>query len=198
MVALVVAYSSPIGAQQVASPQAPASSPPYVSITPAQRIDWIVGGTIGVKSLGVGVIASAWQTAWNTPDEWGQTWSGAGRRYLAREADVAISNAMEAGIGAIWGEEPRYIPAPHGSVKSRAEYAMKTVLLAQRRDGHLAPAWGRYAGNVFNNIVENTYLPPSVTTARETTIRSVDGLLGRLAGNLFEEFWPDIRRRLKR
>jgi hypothetical protein len=145
------------------------------------------------------VIASAWQTAWNTPDEWHQTWSGAGRRYLAREADVAISDTMEAGFGAIWGEEPRYIRAAPGTpVRARFTYALETVLLTQRRDGHLAPAWGRYIGNVFNNIVENTYLPPSVTTARETAVRSGNGMLGRLAGNLFAEFWPDVKRRLRR
>jgi hypothetical protein len=167
-------------------------------ITPSERVDWIVDGTIGPKSLGVGVIASAWQTAWNTPDEWGQTWSGAGRRYLSREADVAISSTMEAGFGALWGEDPRYIRAPGHGFKARAAYAIKTVLLAQRRDGHLAPAWGRYIGNVLNNVVENTYLPPSVTTPGETALRSANGLLGRLAGNLWEEFWPDVRRRLRR
>ncbi len=203
----LLAASTPFAARasaQDVSPSSPSAPPPavapatYVPITPAQRLDWIVGGTIGPRSLGVGVIASAWQTAWNTPEEWGQTWSGAGRRYLAREADVAISNTMEAGFGALWGEEPRYIRAPVRGVKARTAYALKTVLLAQRPDGHLAPAWGRYLGNVLNNIVENSYLPPSVTTPGETTLRSVNGLLGRLAGNLWEEFWPDIRRHLKR
>ena len=105
---------------------------------------------------------------------------------------------MEAGLGAIWGEEPRYIPAPPGSIRSRAKYAVKTVMLAQRGDGHLAPAWGRYVGNVLNNVVENAWLPPSVTTPGQTAIRSANGFLGRLCGNLWEEFWPDLRRRLRR
>jgi hypothetical protein len=177
---------------------APAAQEPYVPIGAEQRVDWIVGGTIGARSLGVGVLATAWQTGWNVPEEWGRTWRGAGKRYLAREADVALSNTIEAGLGAIWGEEPRYIPAPPGPVRSRAVHALKTVMLAQRRDGHLAPAWGRYAGNVLNNVIENAWLPPSFTTARQTAIRSANGFLGRLAGNLWEEFWPDIRRRIRR
>jgi hypothetical protein len=177
---------------------APAAQEPYVPIGAEQRVDWIVGGTIGAQSLGVGVLATAWQTGWNVPEEWGRTWRGAGKRYLAREADVAISNTIEAGLGAIWGEEPRYISAPPGSVRSRAAHALKTVMLAQRRDGHLAPAWGRYAGNVLNNVIENAWLPPSITTTRQTAIRSANGFLGRIAGNLWEEFWPDIRRRIRR
>ena len=192
------AQSAPAMPGGVEQPGPARSVSPYVPIEPRQRVDWIVGGTVGPRSLGVGVLAASWQTAWNTPDEWGRTWRGAGKRYLAREADVAISNTMEAGLGAIWGEEPRYIPALPGSVRSRAKHAVKTVLLAQRRDGHLAPAWGRYVGNVLNNVIENAWLPPSVTTPGQTAIRSANGFLGRLAGNLWEEFWPDVRRRLRR
>ena len=111
VVAFAVLGSAAADAQPV-GPNPPASAVAYSPITGSERVEWIVEGTVGPRSLGVGVLASAWQTAWNTPDEWGQSWSGAGRRYAAREADVAISSTMEAGLGAIWGEEPRYIRAP--------------------------------------------------------------------------------------
>jgi hypothetical protein len=167
----------------------------YTAITGRERIEWIVIGTIGVRSLTlVGPLAAAWQTAFNTPDEWGQSWEGFGKRYLAREADVAISNTLEAGVGALWGEDPRYIPSGRKGIWPRARYAMKVVFLAQRRDGHLAPAWGRYVGNTLNNIIENSYLPPSITTPGQTVLRSANGFLGRLGGNLWDEFWPDARR----
>jgi len=179
-------------AQPVAAPQASVNSP----MTGQERIDWIVGGTIGPKSLGVGVIASAWQTAWNVPDEWGRSWSGAGKRYLQREADVAISNTIEAGLGAIWGERADYIPSHKQGIKPRLGYALKTVFLAYRPDGHLAPAWGRYAGNTFNNLIENAWLPPSATTWQQTTWRSASGFGTRALGNVWDEFWPDASRRL--
>jgi hypothetical protein len=178
-----------------ASPIAPSA---YVPIDGGQRIDWIVGGTVGARSLCIGGLAVGLQTAWDVPPEWQRTWRGAARRYAQREADVAISSSIEAGLGAIWGEEPRYVRAPRGSIRSRARHAMKTVLLAQRRDGHLAPAWGRYAGNVFNNLLENQWLPPRATTTAQTALRTLNGFLGRLGGNLFEEFWPDVKARLQR
>jgi hypothetical protein len=183
---------------QPAPPAQPPASAPYAPITSAERVHWVVDGTVGPMSLGVGVLSATWSTAWNTPDEWGRTPGAFGKRYAAREADVAISNSIEAGLGAIWGEDPRYIRAPAGSVRSRFAYAMKTVMLAPRRDGHLAPAWGRYAANTVNNLIENTYLPPSVTTAGQTTYRSVSGFITRALGNLWEEFWPDIKKRLRR
>ncbi len=155
------------------SPQPQAALPAtYTPITGGQRIDWIVAGTVGTSSLRIGIVASLWDTAINSPEEWGRTASGLAKRYLEREADVAISSAIEAGVGAFWGEEPRYIPSNRKGFWPRTRYAAKTVFLAQRRDGRLAPAWGRVAGNVVNNVIENTWLPPSATTGGETTLRT--------------------------
>ena len=172
---------------------------PVAPISAADRVDWIVDGTVGPQSLFlVGPISAAWSTTRNVPEEWGRTWSGFGKRYLEREADVAISGTLEAGLGAIWGEDPRFVRSHRHGIWPRVRFAMKTVVLAPRRDGHLAPAWGRYAGNVFNNVIENTWLPPSVATPEQTALRSIGGLGGRLVGNLWEEFWPDVRARRRR
>jgi hypothetical protein len=171
----------------------------YVPITTTRRIDWIVDGTIGRRSLTiVGPLATAWLTAFNTPEEWGRGASGIAKRYAQREADVAISNTIEAGLGALWDEDPRYIASGRKGIWPRARYALKTSVLAQGRDGRLRPAWGRYAGNTLNNLIENSWLPPSQTTATQTAVRSGMGIVSRMGGNLWEEFWPDIARRLKK
>jgi hypothetical protein len=181
-----------------ASSASPPGAPTATPITGGQRLYWIVDGTVGTESLLLaGPWSAAWNTAWNTPEEWGRTWSGFGKRYLQREADVAISSTIEAGLGAIWGEDPRFVPSRRHGIWPRAMFAIKTAFVAPRPDGHLAPAWGRYAGNVFNNVIENTWLPPSVTTPGQTAIRSLSGMGGRIVGNLWDEFWPDAWRYLK-
>src|ERR1035437_3775708 len=181
-----------------ARPSLPLSADAYVPITGLERVHWIVDGIVEPRSLGVGVLGGIWQTGFNTPQEWGRTPSGFGKRYLEREADVAISNTIEAGLGAMWGEEPRYIPSGRRGLRPRVQYALKTAFLAQRRDGRLAPAWGRYAGNVFNNLIENSWLHPRATTPGETAIRSVEGMVTRMLGNLWEEFWPEVRKRIRK
>jgi hypothetical protein len=171
----------------------------YVAITPSERVSWIVVGTVGPKSLFIiGPLAAAWQTAFNTPEEWGRGWSGFGKRYAQREADVAISNTIEGGLGALWGEDPRYIPSARKGIWPRARYALKTSVLAQGRDGRLRPAWARYAGNTLNNVIENSWLPPSQTTAGQTALRSGMGIVTRMGGNLWDEFWPDVVRLLRK
>ena len=185
-----------------AAPTAPAQTPTadaYVAITPKERVWWIVDGTVGPKSLFIiGPLAAAWNTAFNTPEEWGRGWSGFGKRYAHREADVAISNSIEAGLGALWGEDPRYIPSARKGIWPRARYALKTSVLAQGRDGRLRPAWARYAGNTVNNVIENSWLPPSQTTATQTALRSGMGIVTRMGGNLWDEFWPDVLRLLRK
>jgi hypothetical protein len=201
-----LALSQSVDALRMAQPavstgQTPSSALPtlYTPISRDQRIDWIVDGIVGPRSLVVvGPLAAGLQTAIDVPKEWGRSWSGFGKRYLEREADVAISNSLEAGLGAIWSEDPRYPRSTRRGIWPRARYAIKAVVLAPRRDGRMALAWGRFAGNVFNNIIENAWLPPSLTTPGQTTLRSVDGLLGRLAGNLWEEFWPDVKAKLRK
>ncbi len=181
------------------APAPPLTAESYVPITGMQRIAWTVDGTVGKRSLTVvGPLATVWQTAFNSPEEWGRGVSGIAKRYAQREADVAISNSIEAGLGALWGEDPRYIRSGRKGIWPRARYAMRTVFLAQRRDGSLKPAWGRYAGNTLNNVIENAWLPPSVTTPGQTVMRSALGFLGRLGGNAWEEFWPDVARRFRK
>jgi len=196
-VSAVVLSSVVIGISSAAA-QSPFFVDPYMPITAAQRATWVVNGSIGVRSLTVGVISDAWLTAWNTPEEWGRGWSGIGKRYLSREASVTISNSIEAGLGAIWGEDPRYFRAPSGSLGSRVGYSAKAAVLSRRRDGRLAPAWSRYTGTVVGNIVENAWLPPSARSPRDVAVRSTTGVLGRFAGNLFEEFWPDVKKLFRR
>jgi len=196
---LAFTVTAPRPALSQSAEPAPVTAEAYVPITSAQRVDWAVDGTIGTRSLTVvGPLATAWQTAFNTPEEWGRGFSGIAKRYAQREADVAISNTIEAGLGALWGEDPRYIPSGRKGIWPRARYAMKTVFLAQGRDGRLRPAWGRYAGNTLNNLIENSWLPPSMTTGRQTALRSGLGMLGRLGGNAWEEFWPDVVRRFRK
>jgi hypothetical protein len=163
-------------------------------ITPQERGQWVVEGILAPKSLGTGVMIGTWQTAIRSPKEW-QGSSGFTKRMLTNEADNGISKGIEASLGMLWGEDPRSTPSGRRGFGSRLGYAMKTVVLAQRRDGHLAPAWARFAGAAGSNVVKNAWLPSRLTTPKGTAGRVATGLLGRLATNLWEEFGPDLRRR---
>ena len=163
------------------------------TITPDERLDWFVESTIGVKSLLTGIFSAGMSTWVDQPHEYGPHWSGFAKRYGMRLTGVSVGNAMEAGLGHLWGEDPRYLRAGTGSFMSRVGHAGKLTVLARRGDG-LRPAYARYAAVPGNNFISNAWRAPSASSVNDALLRTALGFSGRFAGNLFEEFWPDIRR----
>jgi len=174
-----------------------AAEPPQRAITPQERWEWMVDGILAPKSLAAGAAIGTWQTAMKSPDEW-QGSSGFAKRVLTNQVDNGISKGIEGALGALWGEDPRVRPSGRRAFGRRLGYAMKTVVLAPRADGRLAPAWGRFAGAVGSNVAKNAWLPSRLTTPKETALRILAALLGRLATNLWEEFGRDLRRSISR
>jgi hypothetical protein len=165
-------------------------------ITPEERRDWFVRSVAGPKSVTVAVVSGAWQTATDSPKEWNGN-SGFAKRVLAHEAHAGISKGIEGSLGTFWGEDPRRARSGRATVSGRIGFALKTVVLAPRQDGHLAPAWGRYAGAVGSSVVENAWLPARLSTPRETARRIASSFVSRVVVNLLTEFGPDLRRGLR-
>jgi hypothetical protein len=139
------------------------------------------------------LFSSGWGTLWNQPREYGTHWQGFADRYGMRLTGLATSNAMEASLGAIWGEDPRYLRASGEGVGQRLGHAVKMAFLAPNKNGQLRPAYARYAAITGSNYLSNTWRVDSDASIRHATIRVGLGLLGRIAGNAWDEFWPDIK-----
>jgi hypothetical protein len=164
-------------------------------LTQPARLQWALGATVGPPALAGGAITSAWATAFNAPPEYGPHWSGWGKRQALRLSGAAPSNLLEAELGALWGEDPRYRRAAAGGASHRMWHAVRAAFLAYGPDGEPRPAYARYAAIPASNILSNTWRPDSQRTAGNTAGRIGLGFLSRIAANTFAEFWPDIRRR---
>jgi len=115
-----------------------------------------------------------------------------------RLTGVSTGNAIEATLGAAWGEDPRYFPSPDRKFSSRAKYVIKTTFTAPHRDGSWHPAYARFAGNVGNNFLSNLWRVKSESGPDDAGLRCVWGVLGRMGGNAFDEFWPDVKHKIFR
>lgn len=165
----------------------------YHPITSRQRLRWFLSNTIGPPHLVGGLFTSAFGTAVDRPKEYGPGWAGFGDRYGMRLTGIVTGNAIEASTGALWGEDPRYFRVPNEPFKRRILNAVQLTFKARRRDGRFAPAYARYIAISGNNFLSNTWRVDSEANTHDAVIRTVDGFAGRLASNLFEEFWPDIK-----
>ena len=181
----------PIGANgQAAGGDALATStapvrPEPTQITPQGRIKWVFVSTFGPISLLNGATSSAWNTGLDSPKEYGPHWDGFAKRYGMRFTGVGAGNALEAGVGAIWGEDPRYFPTSNAGFGTRVKHIFAMTVLARNRDGQLHLAYARFIAIPSANFLSNTWRVPSDSTATRALERSGYGFLGVLGTNAF-------------
>lgn len=178
------------------NPASSSSSDSRRPISAKERIDWVVRGTIGPESLAAGLFSAGWGTLFNEPKTYGPHWEGFGDRYGMRLSGIAASNTVEAGLGAIWGEDPRYIRDAGAPFIHRIGHAAKMTFLAQNRDGKDKLAYARFIAIPGTNFLSNTWRAPGDDSANRAAIRTGEGFLGRFGGNTFDEFWPDVKQRV--
>lgn len=195
-VILIIATSSAHGQALTGQPRRPVANDfsSYRPITSRQRLNWFIVSTVGPVSLTAGLFSAGLSTARNNPAEYGPHWDGFGKRYGMRLTGVSTGNAMEAGLGSLWGEDPRYFRAIGEPFKGRVKNILVMTFAARRPDGNLAPAYARFVGNVGNNFLSNTWRAESDSSVGDACFRVAVGVLGKMGGNAFSEFWPDARK----
>lgn len=165
----------------------------YEPITGKQRLQWLATITLGPSHLVAGVFVAAYGTAVDKPREDGPHWGGFGERYGIRLTGLATANTMEAGLGAIWGEDPRYQREPEKSFGGRIGSAVEQAFITRRRDGHFAPAYARYMAISGSNFLSNEWRPNSEADNYHAGLRTIYGFAGQICSNAWDEFWPDAR-----
>jgi hypothetical protein len=77
---------------------------------------------------------------------------------------------------------------------------MKNIILmtvmARTADGHSVPAYARFIAMPASNFLSNTWRADSISNSKDALGRTVLGFVGKLAGNAFSEFWPDLKKHL--
>jgi hypothetical protein len=189
-------YAQTGGSENRVVPGTTSSSTTYRPITAKQRLQWFAVSSFGPASLTGGVISAGWGTLFNWPHEYGTHWEGFGDRYGMRLTGVATGNAMEAGLGALWGEDPRYPRDGEDAFGRRLAHLVKWTFVAQDRNGNAMPAYARFAATAGNNFLSNTWREPSEADTAHALERTALGFAARMAGNAFREFWPDVSNRL--
>jgi hypothetical protein len=80
-----------------------------------------------------------------------------GKRYGMRLTGVSVSTAMEASLGAIWGEDRRYARSQSESFGRRVGHVVEMTFVAQNRQGQFRPAYARYIAISGNNFMSNAW-----------------------------------------
>jgi hypothetical protein len=180
---------------------APASlsvQPVPTGFAAADRFKWVFLATVGPKNLAAGVVVAGIQTWQNNPEEYGPHWDGFAKRYGARLGVGGTIHAMEASVGALWGEDPRYFRAAGQPLNRRVGHIFKMAFVARNRAGELHPAYARFIAVPSGLIVSNAWRPDSPITLGHLSWQVGISFLSRIASNTYSEFVPDITERMRR
>ncbi len=187
-------FGTAVSAQTRPDPGTPASD--YQPITAKGRLDWFFKSSFGPESLAAGLFTAGWGTLRNSPHEYGPHWGGFADRYGMRFTGVVTSKAMEDGLGALWGEDPRYFRAEAGQpVGARVKHIVKMTFMDMNRNGQAMPAYARFIAVPASNFLSNTWREPSEANTEHALERTAYGFVGRMVGNTFAEFRGDLKHR---
>jgi hypothetical protein len=128
---------------------------------------------------------------------YGQGAQGYGKRFGASLADEVSSGFWSNFfLPVLLREDPRYFRLGEGSTKHRILYGLGQELVAHSDRGGRTFNFSNMLGAFATGGLSNLYYPSSDRGAGLTLSRSAISIGYGTAGGLFDEFWPDIHRRL--
>ena len=85
---------------------------------------------------------------------------------------------------------------PDRPLKARIGNALQLGFTARGYDGRSRPAYARYMATFGSNFLSNTWRVHSEANVEGALVRTAGDFAGRMAANAWDEFWPDVKKRV--
>jgi hypothetical protein len=130
---------------------------------------------------------------------WGRSPSAYAKRYATTFSDDAIATFMTTAVmPTLLHQDPRYFQLGEGSPLHRAEYAATRSFVTRGRSGHGQFNYSDVTGNFIAAAASNLYHPAEDRTWSGTLSRWGTQMMWDVLSSELKEFWPDIRRRIRK
>jgi hypothetical protein len=141
------------------------------------------------------VVASAgFEQLANTDPKYGSDSAAFGERVGAATLRVSsyrfFSDSL---LPTLTHEDPRYFREGYGSPIARSLHAAEQLVVARRDNGSSGVNYSDIFGHLIGAALTTTYYPSPSVSGRVVMKSWGVSLAGDVGGNLFLEFWPDVR-----
>jgi len=126
------------------------------------------------------------------PIEWRRGPAGFGRNLGDALAESVSLHTVQALTAMIAREDRRYVPSRSHNELARAFHALAFTVIDRSDSGRPMPAWSNLTGAAAGGVVGNAYLPTGFNNLTHAGQRATILWGGIAAGNLFQEFAPQI------
>ncbi len=171
---------------------------PVAPLTTTEKLSFHAGEIVNPGAF-LRSAASAGIQQWrDQPPEWEQGGVGYGRRYAWAYGFNAVRNMVAFGLDTTFKQDPRYRPSKRSPFKQRLWDSLEQVVVAHADSGTRQFAVYRVGSAYGTALISNAWRPDQSNNVHNGLLRGTITLGFDAASNVFREFWPDIRRRLKR
>ena len=148
-------------------------------------------------SFGVAAFDAGFSQAEDDFPGYGQGAQGYAKRFGASYADnfdgTMLGNAI---FPILLKQDPRYFRRGKGRFTTRFLYSISTTVWCRNDNGSHGPNYSNILGNLAAGGISNLYYPASDRGAGLTFERGFTVTAYGAAGGIFNEFWPDIAKKI--
>jgi hypothetical protein len=169
-----------------------------VSLTAGQKMRLAFRSSIDPVTFGVAFLVAGYHEGMH--DDVGFPWGikGYGERSGAAYLDAFDGGMIGNGIlPSILHQDPRYFRLGHGTTTHRLLYSLATnVICKHDNTGKWEPNYSNVSGNIISGAISNLYYPPTNSGISQTFTNGMIVIAEGGFGSIFQEFWPDVSRKL--
>jgi hypothetical protein len=187
-----------------------------IPLTAGQKFRVVARGAFDPVQIPWYGILSAIGQAENSEPGYGQGWEAYGKRFGTYAADGTIENFfVGAIIPSILHQDPRFFPKPEGSFFSRAGYAVSRIVITRSDSGKREFNFSEVFGSAMASAISTySYHPrrtfkglnsmgvPEYYESDRTLSNTASVWVSQMGYDAItialKEFWPDIRRKMKK
>ena len=162
-----------------------------------QKLHIALRTAIDPVSFGIAGFDAGFSQAENDFPGYGQGAQGYAKRFGASYADnfdgTLLGNAI---FPILLKQDPRYFRRGTGSFSSRLFYSLSTTVWSKSDNGKWGPNYSNVLGNLAAGGISNLYYPASDRGAGLTFERGFTVTAYGAFGGVFNEFWPDIAKKI--
>jgi hypothetical protein len=177
----------------VSIPRAPVSHP--LPMTNHEKFRYYLKSTYDPISIGFILARAGINQARDTVPEWGDGAEGYGRQVASSFGQKTVKRSINLGLKTMFHEDLRCFRSGQSGFWNRSSYAAGQVLIAHKDSGGRRPNYTWLASTFGEAYVSRQWHPDRYHNWSDYISTFAVSLALDAARNVFDEFWPDLKRK---
>jgi hypothetical protein len=165
-------------------------------LSAGEKLMFPVNETLRLSSWFPTFFSAGWSHLRDSDPKYGSDSGAFGQRLgAAALRDLSMRTFADGVMPALLREDPRYFRMRDGAIMHRSLYAASRVFVVRRDSGTNAFNTSGILGRGMASALTMAYYPDKSANASVVFTTWGFALFGNACGNLWSEFWPDVRER---